>query len=607
MKMWKPPRSFSSRGTALVLALLSGFSLALFIAASRVVSAGIQDKALDALSSLATAKQGALEAQVSRYFSVLEGIVLPGWGEEVGWLMESEGPERERRVDGLERALSRRLYAFERTVCAQIRDLDQSLLLETNPEHCPHLERGPDFLRAARLGPAISDPYLDEGTFIIDLAVPLFDLNGDVLAILVLKKGVGDLLATTGEHGGLGSTGEVVLGKRYGDRIHFLLPLRFEPDLSKVEPAAVSGERAGPMILATAGLSGTQVGLQDYRGRPVAAAYRPIAGTSWGMVVKQDVDEIFAPVRSAQRNVLMVLLAGLGIAAAFVYPVLRALTQPLRTLRDATETIAEGSLEFRVPKTSDPEIDALGVSFNRMVERIASSQAELVHKNAELDEFAQVVSHDLKAPLRGLASLSQWLQDDLGNDLPDGSRSHLEQMREQVVRMDALINGLLDYSRIGRLKLDPVMVDVGALIPRVVADLSLSEGFEVLQTSPLPKLKADPIRLTQVFQNLVGNAVEHHPGPTGRIEISCRDAGSVWEFAIKDDGSGIESEYHDRIFMVFRSLGVESSPESTGIGLAVVKKIVEGEGGTVWVESDGKPGHGSVFRFTWPKAERNAV
>lgn len=169
--------------------------------------------------------------------------------------------------------------------------------------------------------------------------------------------------------------------------------------------------------------------------------------------------------------------------------------------------------------------------------------------------------------------------------------------------MDALINGLLDYSRIGRARNPEVAVAVETLLVRVIDSISPPEGILISVTTKMPWLQTDELHLIQVFQNLIGNAVNYHPGPQGNIEISSRDQGDFWEFAVRDDGLGIEPRHHERIFQMFQSLQTNQDVDSTGIGLALVRKIVEEHDGKVWVESQGVHGQGSIFRFTWPKTK----
>jgi len=213
-----------------------------------------------------------------------------------------------------------------------------------------------------------------------------------------------------------------------------------------------------------------------------------------------------------------------------------------------------------------------------------------------------VASHDLKAPLRGIANLAQWIEEDIGAQRSDALGRQLELLRGRVRRMDALIDGILSYSRAGRPStVEPV--DVGKLLGEVTEMLAPPEGAVEIRP-PLPVLETERAPLQQVFMNLVANALKHGARPKARVTVSAEDRGGCYEFAVADDGPGIEPAFHEKIWGIFQTLEARDHVEGTGIGLAIVKKVVEGRGGRAWVESAG--GSGATFRFLWPKKEGEA-
>ncbi|NEP19067.1 MAG: histidine kinase [Leptolyngbya sp. SIO4C1] len=237
---------------------------------------------------------------------------------------------------------------------------------------------------------------------------------------------------------------------------------------------------------------------------------------------------------------------------------------------------------------------------NQVLEdRVAQRTTELQRRNQELDQFAYVVSHDLKAPLRAIATLSEWIEEDLTEQLPAENQEQLRLLRSRVYRMDALINGLLDYSRVGRSRQNTARVDVAQLLTDVLQLIDVPETFTVEISPDLPVLVANRTPLTQVFTNLISNAIKHHDRPDGIVRISAKTLDDCYEFAIADDGPGISPKYHQRIFEIFKTLEARDTKESTGVGLAIVKKTVESEGGSLRLESD--VGCGACFYFTWPK------
>jgi PAS domain S-box-containing protein len=234
-------------------------------------------------------------------------------------------------------------------------------------------------------------------------------------------------------------------------------------------------------------------------------------------------------------------------------------------------------------------------------EELARLAAALEASNRELDQFAYVASHDLKAPLRGISNLSQWIEDDLADRFTDESREHMALLRGRVHRMEGLIDGILRYSRAGRVRDPAERVDTGALVREIVDLLAPPAGATVGVAGAMPVLVTERLPLQQVLMNLVGNALKYGGGAAARVEVSARrDAQGEWELAVRDHGPGIAPEYRERIFGIFQTLEPRDRVESTGIGLSIVKKLVEGRGGRVWV--DEAPGGGALFRFTWPES-----
>jgi PAS domain S-box-containing protein len=240
----------------------------------------------------------------------------------------------------------------------------------------------------------------------------------------------------------------------------------------------------------------------------------------------------------------------------------------------------------------------------RKAEELARTARALEATNRELDQFAYVASHDLKAPLRGIANLSQWIEEDIADALSDENREQMQMLRGRVHRMEALIEGILQYSRAGRATGKPEVVDTGALVREVTDLLDPPEHFAIEIADDMPMLETERLPLQQVFMNLIGNAIKYTERPDARVEISAREVGDYWDFSVADSGPGIAPEYHDKIFAIFQRLEARDQVEGTGIGLSLVKKIVEGRRGRVWVES--QEGHGTTFRFSWLKTpERN--
>ncbi len=229
---------------------------------------------------------------------------------------------------------------------------------------------------------------------------------------------------------------------------------------------------------------------------------------------------------------------------------------------------------------------------------------ELEVANKELENFAYIVSHDLKAPLRAISSISAWLQEDFADALGERGAEYMADLQDQVRWMHNLVEGILEYSRLGRAKFELKTLDSHLITERVIEVLNPPAEIQVQISQRLPQVVYDRTHLEQLMQNLIGNAIKHMARPRGHILISCEDDRSFHHFMVADDGPGIDPRHFERIFKIFQTLKPrEASADSTGIGLSLVKRIVERHGGSVWVEST--PGQGATFHFTISKTLRS--
>ncbi len=235
----------------------------------------------------------------------------------------------------------------------------------------------------------------------------------------------------------------------------------------------------------------------------------------------------------------------------------------------------------------------------RLSKNLSATAVRLEERNRELEQFNYVVSHDLKAPLRAIGSLSEWIEEDLQYQLSDESRRNMNLLRARVYRLEALINGLLQYSRLGQTKMSFGLVPVAELLTQVIDRFGPPSGFTVTVEPSMPVLNTDRMLLGQVFTSLIDNAITHHDRLEGQVKITVSDEENFYKFAVSDDGPGIDERFYEKIFSIFQTLEPRDKRESTGIGLALVKRIIERQGGQSWVVS--QLGEGSTFYFTWPK------
>jgi len=230
---------------------------------------------------------------------------------------------------------------------------------------------------------------------------------------------------------------------------------------------------------------------------------------------------------------------------------------------------------------------------------------ELSIANEELKDFAYVVAHDLKAPLRNVSSVAEWLAEDYADKIDEEGQGMLKILKDKVSSMGALIDGILSYSKAGKTEEEAVKVDLNQLLPEVMGFILLPDHIEIKITNSFPELHCEKTRIHQVFQNLISNAVKYNDKEKGLINIEFEEETDYWKFKVSDNGPGIEEKYHEKIFQIFQKAHNDNSIDSTGIGLSTVKKLVELFEGKIWVESE--LGKGSTFYFTYPKAKTTSA
>jgi signal transduction histidine kinase len=275
--------------------------------------------------------------------------------------------------------------------------------------------------------------------------------------------------------------------------------------------------------------------------------------------------------------------------------------------RDFELVDAKGKLEVRVEErtadlsTANEQLKQEVVVRKRSERRQAQLLKELESANRELKDFAYIVSHDLKAPLRGIKTLSEWLSADYADKLSEQGKEQMGLLLRRVERMHNLIEGILQYSRVGRVKENRSVMNLNKVVADVIDMIVPPENITITVENELPTIEFEPTRIAQVFQNLMSNAIKYMDKPQGQIKIGCIEENGFWKFNVTDNGPGIEEKHFEKIFQLFQTLAPRDQVESTGVGLTITKKIVELYGGKIWIES--KVGEGSTFFFTLPKQE----
>lgn len=265
------------------------------------------------------------------------------------------------------------------------------------------------------------------------------------------------------------------------------------------------------------------------------------------------------------------------------------------------ESISKGEYGVYMKADGKDELSKLGRSLNNMAKILSENISLLKRKNEELDQFAYIVSHDLKAPLRGIDNVITWIQEDHLPELSPKVVEYMEVIKGRIVRAENLLNGILSYSRVGRELQPNEVVDVKELIEEVHGYLPKKSGIKLHVEENMPRLFTEKLPLLQVFTNLLVNAYRYHDKPDGYVKVYHKTLASHYEFYVEDNGPGISKDYHKKIFVIFQTLENRDAFESTGVGLAIVKKILDDRKLSIRVLSE--PGKGSVFIFTWPLNE----
>ena len=306
--------------------------------------------------------------------------------------------------------------------------------------------------------------------------------------------------------------------------------------------------------------------------------------------------------------VAVLVIAGAGAAWA-----LRSwVTRPLADLRADVREVAGGELDHPVGASGPPDLAELAADVDSMRRRIVSevrslaeasealraANEDLSRSNLELEQFAYVASHDLQEPLRKVVSFCELLSRRYGSELDDRAQEYIAFAVDGATRMQALINDLLAFSRVGRSTSKFEIVPLEEVYRNALANLgAVIEQAEAEVTSvSLPKVRGDKSLLTALFQNLIGNAIKFNENPRPKVDIGALREGDRWRFAITDNGIGIEPRFADRIFVIFQRLHGRDVYGGTGIGLALCKKIVEFHGGEIWLDTSYSPG----ARICWP-------
>ena len=337
------------------------------------------------------------------------------------------------------------------------------------------------------------------------------------------------------------------------------------------------------------------------------AARVPVPGLGWVAGANRPTSEVVSPMVRSFVFVLglmtFVIIGSTAVAAS----ISRRIVGDVRRLQEHARALGKGELDHPVQIDGISELKELALAYQEMAARrkeaegaLRGTTEELARSNQELQQFAYVASHDMQEPLRMIKGFMELLERQYRGKLDAKADEFIHYAVDGANRMSRLISDLLAYSRIGAHGEPFTDVDCGAALRQAVENLHalIDESGAVVDSDPLPAVKGDLIQLTQLFQNLVGNAIKFRDQRPPVVHVGARQLGTEWEFFVKDNGIGIDPGRADRLFMMFQRLHDHAKYPGTGIGLATCKKIVERHGGRIWVRS--RPGEGSTFLFTIP-------
>lgn len=525
----------------------------------------------------------------------------------------------------MEKILSDAEAADDRVVLLEIRDLDGEVVASTE-RGAFFVDENQDYLGAAEDGIVTGLIVEDETGDLAHVAAGPIMLEGRLLGVAVVVETATPLLELVSDYTGLGDTGETILGRSSPDGGSvFLTPLRFDPDAALTR--TVTESSAAPTLVAVSGEEVVLTSAVDYRGEPVFAATRYLSSADWGIVVKIDTAEVFAPWKEYLIGAGAALVVVLAAAAVGSWIVARPIADGVQRVSEASAAIADGEWSRRVPVDRNDELGDLAENFNIMTEalrdltsrledknlevesrnrQLESLNEKLSQSNEELERFASVAAHDLQEPLRKIQAFGDRLAANASEHLDEKDQLYIERMRNAASRMRVLIDDLLQLSRVTSRAQPAEQVDLRNVVTEVADDLEsqIDETGAVIEVGDLPVVVADPSQMHSLFQNLVSNALKFRKAdqpPLVRIS-EIRDTASpqngMAHISVEDNGIGFDPEYGERVFKIFERLNGRTDYSGTGIGLALCKKIVSRHGGTITAE--GKPGEGAVFTVSLP-------
>ena len=583
--------------------------------------AALQAATISELLATITEKHAALDSWVEeRRTGIMALAGVPGLVDDVTAFIAASGaassnakvrPAAQAAHDQLIQEMDARVGPDRRYLALLAIDpATGTVIAATDPRAEGTSEAGQPFFVYGKSGPYIQNPYYSPtvGGPAITAAAPLRSHDGQLLVVLAGHLKLAEINAIIDRRTGLHRTVDAFL---VNSSSMFVTQPRFIADPAVLQ-RSIQTESSQRCLMGDSG----EVLADDYRGVPVIAVYQWLPDRRLCLIVKIDQAEAFAPAHDFGATLLLIGGLALLVASILAFELARTITSPVLALQAGAARFGLGELALRLPETSSDELGQLARQFNTMAAALSEKEAqlrahavqleqevmqrtaELARSNVELQQFAYIASHDLQEPLRMVTSYTRLLARRYQGRLDADADEFIAYAVDGANHMQTLINDLLSYSRLGTRGKPFEPADCTVVFAHALANLKIAieESGAVVTHDPLPTLLCDATQLTQLFQNLIGNAIKFRSAEPPCVHVAAEQRGAEWLFVVRDNGIGIDPQYAQRIFIIFQRLHTRVEYPGTGIGLAICKKIVERHGGRIWVES--QAGQGARFCFT---------
>ncbi len=444
-----------------------------------------------------------------------------------------------------------------------------------------------------------------------------------LVGVVSLKVSTKTLNEITTEREGLGYSGETYLV----DRNYLMItPSRFVDDSILNRRVITLGTQACLKSNSYAGI------YKNYLNKDVLGVQKYLPDQKWCLISEVDAGEALRPVQELRTRTLVLGGLLIFVILIFAYLASHTLIKPILKLHEASQKIKRGQFDITVQAEGRDEIADLSRAFNEMAKSLKLANQELEEKskilfqnlavstsqkkelkkvNQELDSFVYTASHDLRAPLRAIASFATFLEEDYKGKLGTEGQEYIDEIRKGATKMNAFIEDLLTLSRISRIKNPYEDVDIRMVLETAIERLKFEikeKQVNLVAVQHLPVMHCDRIKITEVFYNLINNAIKFsskNNKENPRVKIGYAKIGDLHQFFVKDNGIGIDPKYHEQIFGIFKRLHSDKEYEGTGAGLSIIKKVIDDHQGKIWVESE--LGKGAAFYFTIPDNLREDI